>query len=231
VSWVEEKLRNPVVAGLAVASVGTLGYFGVRWILGGKAHVPKGVAPPRRTAVPFAELDDEPVWPIATNHPQRGQVAYTDESGDVHGNWARQFHVPREGDRWHVGIDLYSYAGDPVLAIADGTVVATQTFHLGTDAILVEHDGMVALYGEVKPNSWKEFGVGVGSRVRRGDPIARIGCMVGTMDHCESQMLHFESYVPGTRQNHQWHGSTPPSELRDPTVVLLAAAGPGANVA
>lgn len=232
-SWIEEKLRNPVVAGLAIAGLGTFAYFGVRWLRGaGRLQLPAGVASPRQTVVPFAELGSAPVWPIATNDSRRGQVAYTDAAGKVHGNWGRQFHALREGSRWHVGIDLYGNAGDPVLAIADGVVVAIQTFHLGTDAILVEHDGMVALYGEVEPKSWNEFGVKVGSRVGRGDPIARIGCMVGTMDDCDSHMLHFESYAPGTRQNKQWYGSdAPPVALRDPTLVLLAAAGSGANVA
>ena len=232
-TWIEDRLRNPFVAGIAIAGVGALAYFGVRWIhAAGRLRLPAGVAAPRQTVVPFADLAGQPVWPIATNDSRKGQVAYTDESGEIHGNGARRFHAARDDGRWHNGVDLYSNAGDPVLAIADGTVVAAQTFHLGTDAILVEHDGMVALYGEVEPGSWKEFGVKVGARVAQGDPIARIGCMVGTMADCDSHMLHFEAYAPGTRQNKQWYGSSsPPPALRDPTLVLLAAAGSGANVA
>lgn len=225
---IERWLNNPVVAGLAVATIGTAAFYGAKRLFGGgEARVPAGVAPPKRLDPPFAELHEQPVWPIATNHPDRGLVSYTDVHGEVHGNWARRFGAPRDG-RHHAGIDLYGYAGDPVLAIADGTIVNTQTFHLGTDAVLVEHDGLVALYGEVERGSWNDFGVGEGSRVRRGDPIARIGCMVGSPSNCESHMLHFEAYAPGTRGNEQWHG-TPPAELRDPTIVLLAAAPAGVN--
>lgn len=227
--WIEDKLRNPIVAGVAVASVGTIAFFGARWAFGARtARLPKGVVPPRQTVVPFADLKASPVWPVQTSHPNYGQVAYKDVNGEIHGNGARRFDAPRD-DHHHAGIDLYGYAGDPVVAIADGVVVATQTFHLGTSAILVAHDDMVALYGEVDPGSWKKFGVTKGSRVGKGDPIARIGCMVGSMDNCDSHMLHFESYAPGTTQNKRWQGSTPPAQLRDPTIVLLAAGGAGAN--
>ena len=225
---IERWLNNPVVAGLAVATIGTAAFYGMRGLFGGgQAQLPAGVAPPKRLEPPFAELHAQPMWPLSTRHPDRGLVSYTDTSDEVHGNWARRFGAPRDGRR-HAGIDLYGYPGDPVLAIADGTVMNTQTFHLGTDAVLVAHDGMVALYGEVERGSWNDFGVHEGSRVSRGQPIARVGCMVGTMNNCDSHMLHFESYAPGTTSNEQWH-DTPPPELRDPTIVLLAAAPAGVN--
>jgi len=224
---IERWLSNPVVAGLVVATVGTAAFYGGRRLLGGEARLPSGVVPPQRLAPPFAELHEDPVWPLQTSHPERGLVSYKDVHGVVHGNGSRRFGAPRDG-RKHAGIDLYGYAGDPVLAIADGTVVNTQTFHLGTDAVLVEHDGLVALYGEVDRGSWNDFGVREGSRVRRGQPIARVGCMIGTINNCDSHMLHFETYAPGTSNNEQWYGAPPP-ELRDPTVVLLAAAPAGVN--
>lgn len=222
--WTE----SPVVAGLAVAAIGTAAFYGARRLMnGGFGKLPPGVVPPKASVVPFAQIRGRLTWPIATNDSRRGEVAYTDVDGDVHGNWARRFGAPRDG-RKHAGIDLYGRNGDPIVAIADGTVVDTQTFHLGSHAILVEHDGAVVLYGEVEPDSWEDFGVDVGSRVRGGDPIARIACMVGSGSNCSSHMLHFETYVPGTRQNEQWYGSPPP-ELLDPTLLLLTAAPPGAN--
>lgn len=224
---IEDRLRNPVVAGLAFATLGTAAFYGVRRIFGGMAGLPEGVIPPRPSAVPFAQIRGRLVWPIATNDSRRGEVAYTDIHGDVHGNWARRFAAPRDG-RKHAGIDLYGRNGDPVLAIADGTVVEVQSFHLGSDAILVEHDGAVVLYGEVESGSWDDFGIDIGSRVKAGDPIARIDCMVGSGASCSSHMLHFETYVPGTRGNEQWYGSPPP-ELLDPTLLLLTAAPAGAN--
>jgi murein DD-endopeptidase MepM/ murein hydrolase activator NlpD len=228
---IEARLQNPVVAGLAVATVGTLVFVGVRHLLqhGNMAALPPGTIPPRPSPAPFAEIGVTPVWPVVTKHPEHGVVSYTDVHGAVHGNWARQFHAVREG-RWHAGVDLYGYNGDPVVAIADGVVVAVQSFHLGSWAILVDHGSAVALYGEVRPNSWNEFGVNVGSRVHAGQPIARLACMVGTEANCESHMLHFEMYAPGTRQNKPWYqGDPPPPNLRDPSWVLLAAAPAGVN--
>lgn len=213
-------------AGLGAAALGTISY-GV-FSLVGSGKLPRDVVPPRPSPAPFAPVRSRVSWPVVTSDSRRGQVGYVDVYGTKHGNQSRAFGAPRDGRR-HAGIDLYGVNGDPVLAIADGTVSATQTFHLGTSAILVEHPGFVALYGEVRPGSWNEFGVGVGSQVKAGQAIARIGCMVGSEKDCDSHMLHFETYRPGTRDNEQWHGATPPAELLDPTYLLLVAGGPGVN--
>ncbi len=225
-----DALERPAVAGVVVAATGALAYGVVTLLSGlGRRGLPAGVVPPKPSAAPFAEIRGRLAWPVATDDGRYGQVAYRDIHGVVHGNGSRRFDAPRDGRR-HAGIDLYGDSGDRVLAVADGTVVNTQTFHLGTDAILVEHDGAVVLYGEVRPGSWNEFGVREGSRVRAGDPIARIGCMVGEDPYCDSHMLHLESYAPGTRQNQQWKGQSPPTALRDPTYMLLAAAPAEANL-
>jgi len=225
-----DALEHPAVAGVVVAATGALAYGVVMLLTGfGRARLPEGVVPPRPSAAPFAEISGRRVWPVLTNDSRWGQVAYTDENGQGHGNAARRFGAPRDGRR-HAGVDLYGDSGDTIVAMADGTVVNTQTFHLGSHGILVEHDGAVVLYGEVRPNSWREFGVGEGSRVRAGDPIARIACLVGDDPNCESHMLHLETYAPGTRQNMQWSGSSPPAALRDPTYLLLTAAPAEANV-
>lgn len=225
-----DALEHPAVAGAAIVAAGTLAFGAVMLLTSlGRAKLPPGVIPPQPTAAPFAEIRGKLAWPVLTNDSRRGQVAYTDVNGDVHGSWARRFGAPRDGRR-HAGVDLFGDSGDIVVAIADGTVVNTQSFHLGSDGILVEHDGAVVLYGEVRPNSWNEFGVGEGSRVRAGDPIARIACLVGDDPSCASHMLHLETYAPGTRQNLQWKGSSPPAALRDPTYLLLTAAPAEANV-
>lgn len=215
------------VAAIGAASLGFVSYGVVS--LFSRPGLPAGTVPPRPSAAPFAPVPSRVVWPVITNHDDRGEVGYVDVNGQKHGNQSRRFGAPRDG-RMHAGIDLYGYSGDPVVAIADGTVVATQSYHLGSDAILVAHDGFVALYGEVTPGSWKEFGVGVGSKVRAGDRIARIACMIGTPQSCSSHMLHFETYVTGTTKNLQWHSSTPPAALLDPTYLLLVAAPAGVNV-
>ena len=229
---IQRRLNSPVVAGVAIAAVGVTAFVLARALSGlGGAQLPAGVAPPKQKAAPFAPIPRHPVWPVVTNDSRLGQVSYTDIYGVTHGNWARQFGAPRSKDgRNHVGVDLYGDNGDPVVAIADGTVVGLQSFELGTWAILVEHDGFVALYGEVGPKSWKEFGVQEGSRVKRGDPIGRVGCMQGSGSNCTSNMVHFETYRPGTRKNMRWYsGKNPPPEIFDPTMLLLVAAPAGAN--
>ena len=221
---IQRKLESPVVAGAAIAATAALSYFVVRALQGlGSPGLPDGVVAPRASAVPFAKIRGRLVWPVLTNEPRYGEVGYVDVLGDGHGNLSRRFGASRDGRR-HAGVDLYADNGDVVVAMADGTVIDTQTFHLGSWAILVQHNGAVILYGEVEKNSWQEFGVEIGSRVNRGQPIARIACMQGTASNCSSHMLHLETYTEGTTQNQRWTNQAPPPALLDPTYMLLSAA-------
>jgi murein DD-endopeptidase MepM/ murein hydrolase activator NlpD len=213
-------------AGLGAVALGMVGYGVVG--LFSTPRLPAGVVPPRPSPAPFAPVPRRVVWPVLTRDDRRGQVGYVDVNGGKHGNQSRAFGAPRDGRR-HAAVDLYGVNGEPVVAIANGVVIATQSFHLGTSAMLVAHPGFVALYGEIRPGSWNDFGVGIGSQVRAGQQIARIGCMVGSESDCDSHMLHFETYAPGTTKNFPWHGGAPPAALLDPTYLLLVAAGPGTN--
>jgi hypothetical protein len=126
------------------------------------------------------------------------------------------------GERHHVGIDLFASRGDVVVAPEGGTVVATQTFNgPNAHAILLQTDsGPVILFGEVEPGSWGEFGLGKGSRVDAGQPVARVG-----INPRGSQMLHLEMYTAGTTSNRRWYtGRPPPSDLLDPSDYLILAA-------
>lgn len=149
-----------------------------------------------------------PSWPLR----HRGQVPV---SG------SRAFGARRaDGARNHAGIDLYAQQGWEVLATEDGTIVAVQPFNgPRAHAILVEHDsGVVALYGEVEPNSGS-LGLKIGDRVKQGQPIATVGVNPGG-----SSMIHFELYHRGTRQNERWPAGQPmPPNLIDPTGYLLLA--------
>ena len=216
----------PWVAGVGVVAAGVLTYELVARLSSG--GLPAGIVPPRPSEAPFAKVKGSLSWPVRSKSSRVGEVGYVDVNGVTHGNASRRFGAVRPDGRQHAGVDLYGFAGDTVVAIADGVVVAIQGFNLGTDAMLVEHRGAVALYGEIDPHSWNEFGIGVGSRVKSGQPIARIGCMVGSMQNCDSEMLHFETYVPGTTENHSWQTS-PPAALLDPTHLLLSASTLEAN--
>jgi murein DD-endopeptidase MepM/ murein hydrolase activator NlpD len=222
------KPQWPLWTGVAA---GTLGLAAISYGVASlflSDSLPAGIVPPRANAVPFAKISGKRVWPVVSNVAELGQVAYTDIHGNVHGRSSRQFAAIRPNGRKHAGIDLFGNNGDPVVAMANGTVVATQTFNLGTDALLVAHDGAVVLYGELDSGSWKDYGIGVGSQVRAGDPIGRIGCMVGSWENCDSNMLHIETYVPGTTRNYSWSGQ-PPAALLDPTHLLLTASSAEAN--
>lgn len=214
-------VSGAVVGGLVVG--GGLVYALAELLGGGGLGLPAGVPEPRAVAgVPFAQGGGRPVWPVASTSSRSDEVAYYDVNDQIHGNWARRFGASRDGHT-HAGIDLYANDGDVVVATEDGTIVGTQTFHLGTDAVLLQtNSGLVVLYGEVEPWSWKKYGLQVGSHVRAGQPIAKIGCMVGEPPNCESHMLHLETYRAGVTQNEHWY-SSPPADLLDPSRYLLRA--------
>ena len=226
--------RNPqlepwMIVVPAALALGAAAY-GITTLLAGRDQgLPPGTPPPQPfQGVQFAQGGRNPVWPLLTQHSKRGLVSYRDTAGNYHGNWSRRFGAPR-GDRYHVGMDLYGYAGDPVVAMLDGTVVAAQSFHLGSDALFIDHGDFVMMYGEIEPNSWKRFGLEKGSRVNKGQQIARVDCMVGTVGDCESHMLHVEAYRPGTTKNKRWYRSKgAPTQILDPTLLLLRARGPTA---
>lgn len=198
---------------------------------GAAVELPEGVIPPKPLGVPFATGIAQPVWPLRTRHPRRSVVSYRGIDGKVRGKWGRRFRAHREGsdggrDRNHAGIDLFAEAGDTVQAMAPGIVTAVQSFHLGSWAVFVEHAGVVVMYGEVQPQSWKGLGVSVGSEVAAGQPIAKVACMrMNEEGQCTSHMLHLETYVLGTTENRRWYvGEDAPPALLDPTLLLLRAA-------
>ena len=146
-------------------------------------------------------------------------------SGKIYGRSGRRFLAERSEGRYHVGVDLWGNAGDIIVACEDGVIVSHYHFYEGVHALFEECDsGVVINYGEVKPGSWKEFGVDMGIPVRAGQPIARVGQMTN------SSMCHFEMYVKGTRANQRYFkGNEPPRELLNPTKYLLYLAELGSN--
>lgn len=94
----------------------------------------------------------------------------------------------------HTGIDIGGPSGQPVIAAADGKVLAARTDSCWGPTVAVDHglapDGtrLIALYGHVGP-----LLVGPGAWVRRGQDIARLGdnhasfACIGGVRH-----LHFQ---------------------------------------
>lgn len=178
-------------------------------------------APPESRGAAFAQGDPRPTWPVGytSHHSRLYEVPYKDIYGAWHGNMSRAFRAGRES-RYHAGADLYANAGDPVVAPEDGTVVQIQTFFDGTDAMLIQGDyGVTVLLGEIKRGSSREFGITEGSRVVKGQTVARVGLATGG-----SHMLHFETYACCPATNSKWYkGHSLPSLLLDPTEYLLRA--------
>ena len=157
----------------------------------------------------------QPAWPLPDVEPRL--VA-------TYGGKAFGATRPASGGRArrHAGVDILAPRGSLVVAMEDGELVADQPF-LGPGAVALlqqTNTGPVILYGEVEPDSWREFGLRVGSPVQRGQAIARVGVTPGG-----SSMLHLETYRQGTRRNARWFADTfPPPSLLEPTAYLEAAA-------
>jgi len=166
-------------------------------------------------------ISGSPTWPLRNNSSKNIPSPSPQYLGRGFGA-GRPYSNMHQCDRVHGGVDLSAVKGDICVAMEDGIIVVTQGWDGdNAKAILLETANNVLLYGAVAPNSWKEFNVGVGSKVKRGQRIARIGTYSGG-----SQMLHFELYKKGTKKNAVWcKGKPKPSNMIDPTSYLKKAAG------
>lgn len=153
--------------------------------------------------VPPAIGDPSPAWPLV--HPSR---KVTDDFGKPR----------RGGTRIHVAEDLPAPRGTIVVAPESGVLVRLrETFTADTGVAMLQGDsGLVIALGEIEPRSWSDFGLREGSRVVKGEPVARVGSL---------EMLHLETYAPGTTRTFRWMaGEPPPAALRDPLPYVAAAA-------
>jgi len=198
---------------------------------------------PAKRGAPFAKGIGVPLWPVdlSSTNDRLLDVSYKDVQGKWHGNSSRAFRAKRQSKgnppRNHVGVDLYANADDIVRAPEGGEFFKTQPFKAGTYAVILKADsGINILLGEVTKNSWNEFGWKKGDRVRRGDPIARVGRMDSKPDEPGIQggahMLHLEIYACCPTSNIRWYqGEKPNPLIRDPTDWLLRAkAGASSSV-
>lgn len=200
--------------------------------------LPSDLEPLQFEEVPFAEGVSAPAWPVLTAHPRDLQVSYVDAREKWHGKWGREFGASRESrnkktgevvERRHAGVDLFAEEGDEVVAMEDGIVAAILPFHHGAWAIYVLNDtGDLVNYGEVDKGSWWRYGVHAGTRVTRGQKIARLGKMR------TDTMLHVETFDPEgdvdaliqdiRNRRLRWQRDAPaPGKLLDPTAYLLEA--------
>lgn len=163
-------------------------------------------------------------WPVVTDHPRWDAVSFQSEDGAFVGVELRRFNAPRPAaradnpTRRHVGVDLFAAAGDAVIAVEDGRIVAFYPFLRAATgemsyALLVAHEGYVANYGEVRATSLSDQGLAIGDAVAAGREIAAVS---------DTRQLHFETYRAGSRHGQSWrHGAPAPDRVLNPTRLLL----------
>jgi len=158
--------------------------------------------------VPFANGRGK-VWPVANATNRRvttGPLA---------------FHASREGGRrYHAGMDLYSYAGDTIVALDDGAFQNYAAGYVGLDAMVIRHGRNNVLYGEFVADKGFKHGDPIVAGQRLGTMVESKGTSPGTV---LSSMLHLEiwdiSFTPQAFT--PWYSKDPiPRGLLDPTRFL-----------
>lgn len=136
------------------------------------------------------------------------------------------FGVARKHDV-HTGVDLYTHNGAPVRALQAGEVVKIEDFTGAkaqspwwneTQAVLVENDEGVIVYGEMTPKD----GLSVGSKIQAGDLLGQVK-QVLKKDKGKNppSMLHLEYMRKGSRDTLWWQlGEPQPASLLSPDVLL-----------
>jgi murein DD-endopeptidase MepM/ murein hydrolase activator NlpD len=162
---------------------------------------------PKPFGLPFTTAPSLSTWHIA--QPYGNTVfAYYERNG-----------LYRSGQGLHMGLDLATACGTPVVAIGDGVVLSVDG-RGGSPPhnLMIDHgNGYVSFYGHLleRPK------VAVGQAVRRGEPVALSGDMYGTC--YSSPHLHLE--IRDTSLNHLFN----PVTLVDADwqgILLLGGAGP-----
>jgi len=131
----------------------------------------------------------------------------------------------------HEGVDLYCPPGTEVCAVEAGEIVAIIPFTgtradppspwwRDTDAVLVEGQTGVVVYGEIAPIARHQ----VGHRIERGQPIGYVIPVLQKYKGYPMFMLHLELHIAGTRNAFDWVDDRPPS-LLDPTPFLKEIGG------
>ncbi len=127
----------------------------------------------------------------------------------------RGYGARRPNGRLHAANDLLGKPGNLVLAVASGVIIDYYEFYCGTYAIVVDHGGFIARYGEVAS---MVPGVAIKSKVQKGQAIGKMGALCSG-----SAMLHFEKYKGTLKGNLTVRENMPfqrRADLENPTSFL-----------
>ncbi|MGE5184674.1 MAG: M23 family metallopeptidase [Acidobacteriota bacterium] len=241
--------RRAVAAGAAALVVGALAVVSLARGKVATASV-VALDPFEREDVPLAEraaAREEP--PPARTPDERFPVPYVageplDEQFPSLREWAhpvsdaaelvpeqpsRQFGAAREGlevirpecGEGHCGIDLDGPRGQPVVAVADGTVVRVERHERGLDGrsgryVRIEHeDGTLTAYMHLDDIA---DGLDVGAHVEAGQMIGTLGA---TAVYASAPHLHFSLEIP--RHPGERHGDHTDTYYVDPAPFLARA--------
>jgi len=210
---------------------------------------------PLNRGVPFAPIEFKSMYPLlSTKSGEQFRVHYRTQGppqawrGRSGNAFKSERNSSKGGKKFHAAMDLSANPGDVVIAPVDGRILAITPFYKARNgntvwAVYVRGDNdTVFNLGEVEKNSWKEFGITKGKRVRMGDKIARTGDM-SRPSKPNYSMLHFESFdAKGLtdpemeslirKGKFQWPvGTAPHARMRDPSLFLLMASRRGAKAA
>lgn len=125
----------------------------------------------------------------------------------------------------HTGVDLYCDAGESVYAIESGVIInkvkftgkdAESPWWLDTDAILVEGESGVILYGELNILET----LSIGAFVTEGQKLGEVSQVLKTDKGLPMCMLHIELYETGYRNGGEWWRHKRPEGLLNVEQIL-----------
>ena len=118
-------------------------------------------------------------------------------AGGVTSHFGYRKHPLEDAVKFHYGLDLGAYEGDPVSAFADGTVLSVQELEGYGKTVLIQHDGSFStLYAHCS-----QILVEPGAVVKRGERIA----LAGQTGKVTGPHLHFELLYNGSYLNPEFY--------------------------
>lgn len=158
-----------------------------------KQTMPSTTAPaPQSTTKPSPTIKDDPTSDVGSKLPSFS-LPVVGKLSAVHDSELQVFSPTMNDYRVHLGVDILANENDPVLAVADGTVMQIwEDVRMG-QCIAIKHAGdAVSIYKNVSVELPE--GIVEGASVKCGQQIASVGSSA-MVEIAEEPHLHFEMTV------------------------------------